>query len=36
MDKLLQGLGFEILKHGATVRSPTEEYIEYGRLARKR
>jgi SAM-dependent methyltransferase len=36
MDRLLKGLEFEILKDGATVRSAAEQYIEYGRLARKR
>jgi hypothetical protein len=35
MDALLDGLGFEILKRGADIRSPAE-YVEYGRLARKR
>jgi hypothetical protein len=36
MDRLMDGLGFELLKRGATVRSEAEGYIEYGRLARKR
>jgi hypothetical protein len=35
MDRLLDGLGFDILKNGAKIRSE-EDYIEYGRLARKR
>jgi hypothetical protein len=35
MDKLLSGMGFDILKKGAEVRGGGE-YIEYGRLARKR
>lgn len=35
MDVLLDGLGFEILKHGGDIRSSTE-YVEYGRLAQKR
>jgi hypothetical protein len=35
MDRLLDGLGFDILKIGATVRSG-DDFIEYGRLARKR
>ena len=34
MDGLLSGLGFEFLKEGASIRDP-DEYIEYGRLARK-
>jgi hypothetical protein len=35
MDALLEGLGFEILKHGALIRDQTE-FIEYGRLARRK
>jgi hypothetical protein len=35
MDRLLNGLGFEILKNGARVR-PGDDYVEYGRLAQKR
>lgn len=35
MDSLLNGLGFELLKHGAIVREPGQ-VVEYGRLARKR
>ena len=35
LDKLLGGLGFEIVQNGASLRNP-DEYVEYGRLARKR
>lgn len=35
MDALLSGLGFEILQLGASIRAPGE-FVEYGRLARKR
>lgn len=35
MDALLDGSGFDVLKHGTAIRSCTE-YVEYGRLARKR
>jgi hypothetical protein len=35
MDKLLDGLGFDIVQPGATVRPPGA-VVEYGRLARKR
>jgi hypothetical protein len=35
MDALLDGLGFDIVQSGAPMRSPGE-FIEYGRLARKR
>jgi len=35
MDRLLDGLGFDILQNGSTVREPGQ-VIEYGRLARKR
>lgn len=35
MDKLLDGLGFDVLKTGALIRDP-QEFIEYGRLAVKR
>jgi hypothetical protein len=34
LDRLLEGLGFEILKRGAAVRR-ADEYLEFGRLARK-
>lgn len=35
MDSLLNGLGFEILQNGADIRK-ADEYVEYGRIARKR
>jgi hypothetical protein len=35
LDGMLDGLGFEILQNGAGVRN-SDQYIEYGRLARKR
>jgi hypothetical protein len=35
MDALLEGLGFEILKHGDLIRDQSE-FIEYGRVARRR
>jgi hypothetical protein len=35
LDKVLNGLGFDILQNGAGVRG-SDQYIEYGRLARKR
>jgi hypothetical protein len=35
LDRLLNGLGFDILQNGADVRD-SDQYIEYGRLARKR
>jgi hypothetical protein len=35
LDGLLNGLGFDILQNGADVRD-SDQYIEYGRLARKR
>jgi hypothetical protein len=35
MDKLLEGLGFDIVRAAAPVRNPIE-YMEYGRLATKR
>jgi hypothetical protein len=35
LDRLLDGLGFDILQNGADVRD-SDQYIEYGRLARKR
>ncbi len=35
MDRLLDGLGFDILQNDSTVREPGQ-VIEYGRLARKR
>ena len=34
MDSLLNGLGFEILQNGGNIRN-ADEYIEYGRIARK-
>jgi hypothetical protein len=35
MDALLMGLGFDIIQNGASIRAPGE-FVEYGRLARKR
>jgi hypothetical protein len=35
LDGMLDGLGFDILQNGAGVRN-SDQYIEYGRLARKR
>jgi hypothetical protein len=35
MDKILDGLGFGIVQKGRNVRG-SDEYVEYGRLARKR
>jgi hypothetical protein len=35
LDKMLNGLGFDILQNGVGVRG-SDQYIEYGRLARKR
>jgi hypothetical protein len=35
MDALLVGLGFDLLQDGASIRAPGE-FIEYGRIARKR
>ena len=35
MDALLFGLGFDIIQNGALIRTPVE-FVEYGRLARKR
>ena len=35
MDKLLHGLGFDIVQHGQLIRKP-DEFIEYGRLAIRR
>jgi hypothetical protein len=34
MDKIISGLGFEILRICSKIRDPSE-YVEYGRLARK-
>jgi hypothetical protein len=34
MDSLLNGLGFKVLQNGADIRN-VDEYIEYGRIARK-
>jgi hypothetical protein len=35
LDKLLGGLGFEVVQNGAGLRDP-EQHVEYSRLARKR
>jgi hypothetical protein len=35
MDRLLTGLGFEILKQGTPIRRP-DQYVEYGRIAIRR
>jgi hypothetical protein len=34
MDKLLKGMGFQILKHGQLIRKPNE-FLEWGRLAKR-